>query len=128
MKAITVMQPWAWAIFHAGKSIENRTWRTIALTVVGFGEALDGNLKNARKYLLEALILNEQQGNLVYARASRGMLSWVSIEQGELHHATEQFRQMQAEARAREAVEAQAALEKRLREMEKRLRRRKGKS
>src|SRR2546423_477071 len=81
---------------------ENRTWRTIALTVVGFGETLDWNLKNARKYLLEALILNEQQGNLVYARASRGMLSWVSIEQGELHHAVEQFRQMQAEARAQE--------------------------
>jgi len=81
---------------------ENRTWRTIALTVVGFGETLDGNLKNARKYLLEALILNEQQGNLVYARASRGMLSWVSVEQGELHHAAEQFRQMQAEARVQE--------------------------
>jgi LuxR family maltose regulon positive regulatory protein len=82
--------------------LENRTWRTIALTVVGFGETLDGNLKNARKYLLEALILNEQQGNLVYARASRGMLSWVSIEQGELRHAAEQFHQMQVEARAQE--------------------------
>ena len=81
---------------------ENRIWYTIALTVVGFGETLDGNLKNARKYLLEALILNEQQGNLVYARASRGMLSWVSIEQGELYHAAEQFRQMQAEARVQE--------------------------
>jgi LuxR family transcriptional regulator, maltose regulon positive regulatory protein len=81
---------------------ENRMWRTIALTVVGFGETLDGDLQNARKYMLEALILNEQQGNLVYARASRGMLSWVSIEQGELHHAAEQFRQMQVEARAQE--------------------------
>ena len=83
-------------------SPENRAWRTIALTVVGFGEILDGNLKNARKYLLEALVFNEQQGNLVYARASRGMLSWVSVEQGELHHAAEQFRQMQAEARMQE--------------------------
>lgn len=81
---------------------ENRTWRTIALTVVGFGEALDGNLKYARKYLLEALVLNEQQGNLVYARASRGMLSGVSVEQGELHHAAEQFHQVQAEARVQE--------------------------
>ena len=81
---------------------ENRTWRTIALTVVGFGETLDGSLKNARDYLLEAVILNEQQGNLVHARASRGMLSWVSAEQGELHHAAEQFRQMQAEARLQE--------------------------
>ncbi|HXX78592.1 MAG TPA: LuxR C-terminal-related transcriptional regulator [Ktedonobacteraceae bacterium] len=78
---------------------ENRTWRTIALTVVGFGETLDGNLKDARKYLLEALTLNEQQGNIVNARANRGMLAWVSIEQGELRQASEQYRQMQAEAR-----------------------------
>jgi hypothetical protein len=28
MKALTVRQPWAWAILHAGKDIENRTWRT----------------------------------------------------------------------------------------------------
>ena len=83
-------------------SPENRMWRTIALTVVGFGEMFDGNLKNARQYLFEALILNEQQGNLVYGRANRGMLSWVSIEQGELRHAAEQFRQMLAEARAQE--------------------------
>ena len=26
MKAITVHQPWAWAIIHAGKDIENRSW------------------------------------------------------------------------------------------------------
>ena len=29
MKALTVRQPWAWAIIHAGKDIENRT-RNIA--------------------------------------------------------------------------------------------------
>lgn len=28
MKALTVRQPWAWAILHAGKHIENRTRRT----------------------------------------------------------------------------------------------------
>lgn len=28
MKAITVRQPWAWAIIHAGKDIENRSWKT----------------------------------------------------------------------------------------------------
>ena len=26
MKAITIWQPWAWAIAHAGKDVENRTW------------------------------------------------------------------------------------------------------
>ena len=27
MNALTVWQPWAWAIAHAGKPFENRTWR-----------------------------------------------------------------------------------------------------
>ena len=27
MKALSIQQPWAWAIFH-GKDAENRTWRT----------------------------------------------------------------------------------------------------
>jgi hypothetical protein len=29
MKAISLWQPWAWAILHAGKDVENRVWRTI---------------------------------------------------------------------------------------------------
>lgn len=28
MKALSIRQPWAWAILHAGKGIENRDWRT----------------------------------------------------------------------------------------------------
>lgn len=28
MKALTICQPWAWAIAHAGKRVENRTWPT----------------------------------------------------------------------------------------------------
>ena len=28
MKAISIRQPWAWAIIHAGKDIENRDWST----------------------------------------------------------------------------------------------------
>ena len=28
MKAISIHQPWAWAILHAGKFVENRSWRT----------------------------------------------------------------------------------------------------
>ena len=27
MRALSVRQPWAWAIFHAGKDVENRTWK-----------------------------------------------------------------------------------------------------
>jgi len=28
MKCLSVRQPWAWAIIHAGKDVENRTWAT----------------------------------------------------------------------------------------------------
>ena len=28
MKILSVQQPWAWAILHAGKNVENRTWPT----------------------------------------------------------------------------------------------------
>lgn len=28
MKAISIRQPWAWLILHAGKDIENRDWHT----------------------------------------------------------------------------------------------------
>jgi hypothetical protein len=28
MKALSIRQPWAWAILYAGKRIENRTWST----------------------------------------------------------------------------------------------------
>jgi len=27
MYALTIRQPWAWAILHLGKNIENRTWK-----------------------------------------------------------------------------------------------------
>jgi hypothetical protein len=28
MKALSIRQPWAWLILHAGKDIENRNWHT----------------------------------------------------------------------------------------------------
>jgi hypothetical protein len=28
MKALTIRQPWAWCIVHAGKDVENRSWST----------------------------------------------------------------------------------------------------
>ena len=28
MKALSIRQPWAWAVLHAGKDIENRDWQT----------------------------------------------------------------------------------------------------
>lgn len=69
----------------------DRTWRNMSLTVVGIGELLGGTLNTAREALLEALKLNEQQGNIIYARATRGMLSGVILEQGELRHTVERW-------------------------------------
>jgi len=28
LKALSINQPWAWAIIHAGKNVENRKWKT----------------------------------------------------------------------------------------------------
>lgn len=28
MKALSLRQPWAWSVIHAGKRVENRTWNT----------------------------------------------------------------------------------------------------
>jgi hypothetical protein len=44
MRALTVRQPWAWAIIHAGKDIENRGWtnRHVAGTIaIHAGSGLD---------------------------------------------------------------------------------------
>ena len=30
IKALSVRQPWAWAIIHGGKDVENRTWQAVS--------------------------------------------------------------------------------------------------
>ncbi len=52
MKAITIKQPWAWAIIHNGKDIENRTWKTKyrGKILIHAGKQID---KNAPKELLQ---------------------------------------------------------------------------
>lgn len=35
--ALSVRQPWAWAIIHAGKDIENRTWQAISRGAMNAG-------------------------------------------------------------------------------------------
>lgn len=81
---------------------QDRVWRNLALSVVGVGEILEGHLDQAQSLLLEALALTEQQGNLIYARATRGILCWVAFEKALLHATAEQFCQMQAEARVQQ--------------------------
>ncbi|MBI4604468.1 MAG: ASCH domain-containing protein [Planctomycetes bacterium] len=44
MRALTLRQPWAWAIIHAGKNVENRSWNTRIRGTVAIhaGMGLDG--------------------------------------------------------------------------------------
>ena len=48
MRALTLKQPWAWAVAHAGKRVENRTWRPPAALIgqriaIHAGVAYDGD-------------------------------------------------------------------------------------
>ena len=47
MRAITLWQPWAWAIAHAGKDVENRTWAP-PRTVLGQRIAIHAGKRIAR--------------------------------------------------------------------------------
>ncbi len=55
MKGLTVRQPWAWAIIHAGKNIENRSWTnrhvvgTIAIHAGSGLDSLDGLPRGVKK-------------------------------------------------------------------------------
>jgi hypothetical protein len=62
MRALTVRQPWAWAIPHAGKDVENRTWTnrfvtgTIAIHAgYGLDSLEDERPHHRRSHALDAL-------------------------------------------------------------------------
>ena len=62
LRALTVRQPWAWAIFHAGKDIENRSWRnkysigTIAIHASGNADSIDALPARVRRPEADALV------------------------------------------------------------------------
>lgn len=64
MKALSILQPWAWLILHAGKDIENRTWPTRFR-----GEVLihAGKTYSKRDYAEDAIDLSKQYG-IIYPR------------------------------------------------------------
>ncbi len=45
MKVLSVRQPWAWALIHGGKDVENRSWKTNyrGLLAIHAGKAFDMN-------------------------------------------------------------------------------------
>lgn len=49
VRALTVRQPWAWAIVHGGKDVENRTWPTSyrGRLLIHAGQALEAEARAA---------------------------------------------------------------------------------
>lgn len=96
LPAISVRQPWAWAILHAGKNVENRSW-SVPEKYLGRPLFLHAGKKReweCEKYLRDALGLDVpghlplggivglvQFGSVVESAAStwaeRGMKNWI---------------------------------------------------
>lgn len=52
MRVLTVRQPWAWAIVHGGKLIENRTWLTHYRGPVAIHAGQNGSRRGMRSPLV----------------------------------------------------------------------------
>lgn len=68
MKALTIRQPWAFAIARLGKTIENRTWNTAhrGLLAIHAGARWDGNEAAARVFELSgAYVLKTEMSAIV---------------------------------------------------------------
>ena len=59
MKAISIRQPWAWAILYAGKDIENRSWthNYRGPVLIHAGKKFDND---GYAWLVEQALFNEQ--------------------------------------------------------------------
>jgi hypothetical protein len=68
MPALSVLQPWAWAIMEGIKPVENRTWRTNYRGVL----AIQAGLGKRAEATGRALI--EQNGFVIPEELPRGML------------------------------------------------------
>lgn len=55
MKALSIRQPWAWAILHAGKRVENRDWQHTPRWMVGQSICLHASKGCTREEHYEAV-------------------------------------------------------------------------
>jgi len=55
MKALSVLQPWAWLIVHAGKDIENRSWK-LPEQIKGLRIAVHASTRYAYRNWSEAIM------------------------------------------------------------------------
>lgn len=73
--ALTVKQPWSWAIMSAGKTVENRTWCTEHRGRLWIHAG--GNVDHSRPDLLDLAIA--EYGGLLVRRALLGHVTLVNI-------------------------------------------------
>lgn len=70
LRAISVRQPWAWAIIHAGKSVENRTaihsWRRAVGQTIG--------IHAAQRFDLDGMLTVFQLSGFMVLKAEAGAL------------------------------------------------------
>ncbi len=104
--ALTLWQPWAWAIAHAGKTVENRTWQP-PRSVIGSHLAIHAG-KTLDRDAIEDL---ELDGHAVPPLLERGaivavarVVGWVRCE-ALLHRTAESFAGV-TRARAELAVQS----------------------
>jgi hypothetical protein len=53
MKALSIRQPWAWAILHAGKDVENRDWKPRSPSL-GQARTVMNSIMNGGLFLIHA--------------------------------------------------------------------------
>lgn len=69
IRGLTLQRPWEWAIFHAGKDVENRTWKPPAYMLEQYlaihaGKTLD---KDGARWIEDrfGLVVPETQGGVI---------------------------------------------------------------
>lgn len=80
MKAISIRQPWAWCIIHAGKDIENRDWPTRFRGTV-LVHASKGMTRDEYDDCLETVCLVRQLRG-TYGNGARALPPFEELERG----------------------------------------------
>jgi hypothetical protein len=74
MKALSIRQPWAWAILHAGKDVENRNWPTRFRGTIAVHAAKGmtrDEYENARDFMIGDVGLNDMP---LFGQCWRGVI------------------------------------------------------
>jgi len=71
MKAISIRQPWAYAIIHLGKDVENRTWKTDfrGRVLIHAGKIFD---KEGLKFIIKKFPIEYNMGSISSRLAPTG--------------------------------------------------------